>query len=196
MSAAYTKGVIDNLENARVVYDKFHVIRNVVEACGQVRKAESRADAGKRDRLERTRWMWFKKRVNWTEKESQKWEPMDLERCVTGMTYEMRLVLQGIYEWMDAEEARKLFRNWCAWMHAMRELTGDLLEPMARTARMIEGYLEGILAYWTRALTTGFMEGLNNLFSAVKRQARGYRTVEYMTAMLYFVAGILTLPCY
>ena len=34
------------------------------------------------------------------------------------------------------------------------------------------------------------------LFSAVKRKARGYRTVEYMTAMLYCVAGKLTLPCY
>jgi hypothetical protein len=35
-----------------------------------------------------------------------------------------------------------------------------------------------------------------HLFSAVKRKARGYRTVEYMTAMLYFVAGKLTLPCH
>jgi hypothetical protein len=39
-------------------------------------------------------------------------------------------------------------------------------------------------------------EGLNSLFSAVKHKACGYRTVEYMTAMLYFVAGKLTLPCY
>jgi transposase len=96
MSAAYTKGVSDNLGNARVVYDKFHVIQNVVEACDQVRKAESRADAGKRDRLERTRWMWLKNRANWTEKETQKWESMALEPCMTGMAYRMRLVLQGV----------------------------------------------------------------------------------------------------
>ena len=196
MSAAYAKGVSDNLGNAQVVYDKFHVIQNVVDACDQVRKAESRADTGKRDRLERTRWMWLKNRVNWTEKEAQKWESMALERCVTGMAYEMRLVLQGIYERKDAEEARMLFRNWCAWVHAMRGQTGELLEPMARAARMVEGHLEGIWAHWTRGLTTAFMEGLNSLFSAVKRKARGYRTVEYMTAMLYFVAGKLTLPCY
>lgn len=29
--------------------------------------------------------------------------------------------------------------------------------------------------------------------SAVKRKARGYRTVEYMTTMLYFIALKLTL---
>ena len=196
MSAAYIKGVSANLGNAQVVYDKFHVIQNVVEACDQVRKAESRSNDGKREQLERTRWMWFKNRVNWTEKETHKWESMALERCVTGMAYEMRLVLQGIYQWKDVGEAKKLFGNWCAWVQAMREQTGELLEPMARAARMIEGHLEGILAHWTRGLTTAYMEGLNSLFSAVKRKARGYRTVEYMTAMLYFVAGKLTLPCH
>jgi len=196
MSPAYIKGVSDNLGNAQVVYDKFHVIQNVVEACDRVRKVESRSNAGKRDLLERTRWMWLKNRVNWTEKEAQKWESMALERCVTGMAYEMRLVLQGIYQWKDVGEARKLFGNWCAWVQAMRERTGELLEPMARAARMIEGHLEGILAHWTQGLTTAFMEGLNSLFSAVKRKARGYRSVEYMTTMLYFVAGKLTLPCY
>jgi transposase len=85
MSPAYIKGVSNNLGNAQVVYDKFHVIQNVVEACDQVRRAESRADAGKRDRLERARWMSLKNRVNWTEKEAQKWESMFLERCVMGM---------------------------------------------------------------------------------------------------------------
>ena len=45
-------------------------------------------------------------------------------------------------------------------------------------------------------LTTTFMERLNNLFSAVKRKARGYRSVEYMTTTLYFVASKLTLLCY
>ena len=196
MSAAYTKGVASNLGNAQVVYDKFHVIQNVVEACDQVRKAESRSDAGKRELLERTRWMWLKNRANWTEKETHKWESMSLERCVTGMAYEMRLVLQGIYQWKDVEVAKKLFGNWCAWVKAMREQSGELLEPMARAARMIEGHLEGILAHWTQGLTTAYMEGLNSLFSAVKRKARGYRTVEYMTSMLYFVAGKLTLPCH
>jgi len=111
MSAAYTKGVRDNLGNAWVVYDKLRVTQNVLEACDQVRKAESLADAGKRDRLERTRWMWLKNRVNWTQMETQKWESMALERCVKGMAYQMRLVLQGIYERKDAEEVRRLFRN-------------------------------------------------------------------------------------
>ena len=78
----------------------------------------------------------------------------------------------------------------------MREQTGELIEPMARAAQMIEEHLEEILAHWNRGLTTAFMVRLNGLFSAVKRKARGYRSVEYMTTMPYFVAGNFTLPCY
>ena len=98
-----------NLGNAQVVYDKFHVIQNVVEACDQVQKWESRSDAGKRELLERTRWMWLSNLVNWTEKGSHKWESMALERWMNGTAYKMRLVPQGIYERKEAEEARQLF---------------------------------------------------------------------------------------
>lgn len=38
------------------------------------------------------------------------------------------------------------------------------------------------------------MEGLNSVFSAVKRKVRGYRSPRYLIAMLYFVAGKLRLP--
>ena len=48
----------------------------------------------------------------------------------------------------------------------------------------------------TKELSTAFMEGLNSVFSAVKRKARGYRSTEYMVTMLYFVAGKLQLASF
>jgi transposase len=114
MSGAYIKGVAENLGNARVVYDKFYVIQNVVEACDQVRKLESRHDSAHQGLLERTRWLWRKNPGNWTEEEARKWVSMALERCVAVLAYEMRLVLQGICQWKGSEEARKLFGNGCA----------------------------------------------------------------------------------
>ena len=50
-------------------------------------------------------------------------------------------------------------------------------QAVADTARIIEGHLEGTLAYWTQGLTTAYMKGLNSLFSTVKLETRGYRTV-------------------
>ena len=76
------------------------------------------------------------------------------------------------------------------------ELAVGLLEPRRKAADMGERHLEGILAHWQQGLSTAFLEGLNSLFSAVKRRARGYRSSEYQTAMLYFVAGKLQIPSY
>jgi transposase len=58
----------------------------------------------------------------------------------------------------------------------------------------VERHLEGILAHWQAGLTTGLLEGLNRVFSAVKRKAGGYRSRAYMIAMFYFAAGKLSLP--
>jgi transposase len=49
---------------------------------------------------------------------------------------------------------------------------------MRKAADMVERHLEGILAHWRKGLTTAFLEGLNSLFSATKRKARGYCSVE------------------
>jgi hypothetical protein len=80
------------------------------------------------------------------------------------MAYQIWLVLQAIYELKDSKGARRLFRNWCAWVHAMRGQTGELPESMDRPAWMAGGHLEGNLAPWVRDLTIAFMEGLNSLF--------------------------------
>jgi hypothetical protein len=42
---------------------------------------------------------------------------------------------------------------------------------------------------WNMVCDNAFMEGLNRVFSATKRQAWGYRSTTHMITMLYFVAA-------
>jgi transposase len=116
---------------------------------------------------------------------------------MTVLAYQMRLILQDIYQVRSAPEARQQLDQWCRWVKQKALEAGhELLEPMARVAQTIERHLEGILGHWKAGLTTAFLEGLNSLFSATKRKARGYRTTENLLAMLYFVAAKLRIPCY
>ena len=48
MSLAYIKGVKENLGNAAIVFDKFHVVREVNEAVDKVRRAETQAATGRK----------------------------------------------------------------------------------------------------------------------------------------------------
>ncbi|HET7100867.1 MAG TPA: transposase [Terriglobia bacterium] len=65
---------------------------------------------------------------------------------------------------------------------------------MVKVAKMVEDHLAGILAHWKWGVTNAFMEGLNSVFSATKRKARGYRSTTHLITMLYLVAGKLRLP--
>jgi transposase len=197
MSPAYLKGVKENFGNAVIVYDKYHVVSQVNAAVEEVRRQETRADAVAREQLEKTCWLWRKNPERWTQGEQQRWEQLKDKPLVTGLAYAMRLELQRAYASASARVARSRFVKWSQWVRTEAEaLTNGLLEPMRKAAEMVERHLEGILGHWKAGLTTAFLEGLNSLFSATKRKARGYRSTEYQVAMLYFVAGKLEIPYY
>ena len=197
MSPAYQKGVRENFGNAEIVFDKFHVVSQVVKAVDEVRRKEARTDDSARTQLAHSSWLWRKNPETWTVKEGDRWTQLKDKPLVTGLAYAMRLELQKAYAATTVGQARNRFETWCRWVRTEAEaLTSGLLEPMRKAAEMVERHLEGILAHWRQGLTTAFMEGLNSLFSATKRKARGYRSIEYQTAMLYFVAGKLQIPYY
>src|SRR5262245_9184190 len=56
MSAAYIKGVTDNLTEAEITFDKFHAVKLVNDAVDKVRRAESKG----RPELKRSRYLWLR----------------------------------------------------------------------------------------------------------------------------------------
>ncbi len=196
MSAAYVKGVAENCRNAKVVFDKFHLMQYAGKAVDQVRRREVRAgDESQRKALFRSRWLWLKNPDNLTDKEKTRMERIDLHMLDTAKAYQMRLVLQRIYQSQTAKTAADRLGRWCRWVRRLvARKPGNPLAAMLKVAKLIEKYSAGILAHWDGHLTNAYLEGLNSVFSAVKRRARGYRTSRYLIAMLYFVAGKLPDP--
>ena len=92
----------------------------------------------------------------------------------------MKLNLQQVYQSRNHETAGRNLDRWIRWVRSKEDSFNGLLRPMLKAAKTLEKHREGILAYWTSKLTTGFLEGLNSVFSAVKRKARGYRSTDYM----------------
>ena len=196
MSPAYRKGVRENLANAQIVFDKFHVVAQVSEAVDKVRRAEVRSDEILKKQLKGNRWIFLKNPENLTEQQQASLKELDLKNLCTGIAYQMRLNLQRIYRCIKPETAERKFKEWSEWVKRKALKVGKLLDPMVKVASMVQRHLEGILAHWKDGLTTGYMEGLNSLFSATKRKARGFSNSVYMITMLYFVAGKLSIPTY
>lgn len=196
MSPAYAAGITDTCRNAEVVNDKYHVVAQVNQAVDEVRKAEARCgDETRAGLLKFTRWIWRKNPENLTQKEQAHLAELDTEALCTAKAYQLRLMFQGVYREPTAGRARTRFAAWCRLVRAVaRKYSATLLAPMVKAAEMVERHLAGILAHWKWGVTNAFMEGLNSLFQATKRKARGYRSPEYLITMLYFIAGKLRLP--
>jgi transposase len=196
MSQAYQNGVVENCRNAQIVFDKFHVIKNANEAVDKVRRAEVRLGGdGVWEALHKSQWLWRKNPENLTETEQARLARIKDKNLCTAKAYQMRLVLQDIYRSDYAGIARRRFQVWCRWVRwVARFYKASLFKPMLKLALMIENHLEGILAHWKSHVTNAFLEGLNSVFSATKRKARGYRSTTHLVTMLYFTAGKLRLP--
>ena len=196
MSPAYQKGVKETCRNAQMVFDKFHVLLNVNQAVDQVRRTEVRlGGAGVWAALHKSQWLWRKNPENLTEQEAARLAGMDQKSLRTAKAYQMRLVLQDLYRSPTASAARQGFRVWCRWVRwVASQQPQNLLRAMVKVAELIEKHLTGILAHWKWGVTNAFMEGLNSVFSATKRKARGYRSTTHLITMLYFVAGKLRFP--
>jgi transposase len=198
LSAAYQKGARETLRNATITFDPFHVTALVSTAVDKVRCLEARkGDAAAKESLKGSLYLFRKNPENLTETQAEQLDALDLKTLATGQAYQVRLELSDIYRRRHSpEKARERLTAWVNWAQAKCERWGDLMAPLAKAVRTIHKNLEGILAHWKAELSTAFMEGLNSVFSAVKRKARGFRNTEYMITMLYFVAGKLSLPSY
>jgi len=196
MSKAYRAAVHEWCRNAEIVFDKYHVVSHVNAAVDQVRKYELRyGPFSVQAALKKTLWIWRKNPENLTEKEKARLAGIEHKSLWTAKAYQMRLVFQDIYCSGTVEEARKRLKVWCRWVRLVAaQAPRSYFAAMLGSAKMVLNHLEGILAYWKGKVTNAFMEGLNSVFSATKRRARGYRTSTHLIAILYLVAAKLKIP--
>jgi transposase len=180
MSPAFIKGAKDNFPKASITFDKFHVIKAVNEAVDEVRRTESKSCV----ELKQTRYLWLKNEKNLTKEQKETLGKLKDCELDTAKAYRMRLILQEIFRY-PAAIAPAVMKDWIQWGLRCR------LQPMVEVAQMVQSHYEGVVRWFTSKLNNGLLEGINSLFQAAKRKARGYRSDKNMIAMVYLLAGKL-----
>jgi transposase len=195
MSPAYQKGAKKNCPDAEIVFDHFHVMQNVGKAVDEVRRREHQSLSRKGDQsLKESMWLFRKNPENLNPEQTVHLDDLKQANLLTSKAYQMRLTLQDIYNITALEPFKRKLLVWCRWVKTYGKPKAYLFKPMVAVAESILKHLDGIIAYAESRITNAFMEGLNSVFSAVKRKARGYRSNKYLICMLYFVAGKLVIP--
>jgi transposase len=183
MSAAFIRGVTDNLTEAEITFDRFHVMKLLSEAIDEVRRAEVKL----RPELRGTRYAWGKNEQNLTAKQTSVLDTLSSTNLKTARAWRMRLAFQDIYKAHNRDWAEAFFDKWIGWAKRSR------LEPMKAVARTMAKHRDGILAWFDSRISNGLIEGINSLVQAAKAKARGYRSRETLKAVTYLIAGKLDL---
>ena len=183
MSGAFIKGVSDNLTEAQITFDKFHVMKMIGGAVDETRRTESKV----RPELKRSRYVWLKNKENLTAGGRETLAALSSLHLKTARAYQMRLAFQEVYAQPTRGWAELLLDKWESW--AMR----SRIEPMKDVARTIRRHRDGILAWFDSRIANGLIEGINSLVQAAKAKARGYRNSATLKVMTYLVAGKLDL---
>ena len=183
MSAAFIKGVTENLTEAEITFDKFHVMKLIGDAVDKVRRAESKT----RPELKRSRYLWLRNESNLSAEQSAHLGSLAKTNLKTARAYHLRLTFQDIYKERSREWAGVFLDKWYSWARRSR------LEPMKQVAATIDRHRAGILAWFDSGIANGLIEGINSLVQAAKAKARGYRNSKTLKAVTYLIAGKLDL---
>ena len=185
MSAAFIKGVKENLPNAQITFDKFHIIKPLNEALDKIRKQESVSGDG----LKNKRWCLLKNYNNLTTTQKEDLPLIIKQYPKLGRAYRMVQVFKDIFRYSTTrKDAENRVKKWLDWAVRSR------LEPIKKFARTVKSHWEGFMRYFDSRITNGLAEGFNSIIQNIKRTARGYKNTDYFITMIYLRLADLKLP--
>ena len=172
--------------DAKIVFDKFHILQHVNAAVDMVRKQEHRALKARGDtRLTRTKYQWLRNPASFTREGWRAFTALRSSTLKTARAWAMKEILPRLWEYTYVGAARRFFKRWYWWA------THSRLEPMIKVARMLKTHLENILTYLQHRVTNAITEGLNAKIQWIKYASRGYRDRDsFRMAILFHCGGL------
>ena len=185
MSPAYTKAIRENLKQAVLVYDHFHIIKLYNDKLSDLRRELYREATDKLHRkvLKGTRWLLL---MNPENLDPQKKEPKKLAAALElneslFIAYYLKDDLRQLWTFPDKRSARRHLNAW------IREADESGIRMLQQFAKTLAAHREGILAWYDYPISTGPLEGTNNKIKTMKRQAYGFRDFEFLTLKIYAI---------
>ncbi len=167
-----------NAPQARILYDKFHILRHLGDAIDAVRKAEyKRLDGEDRKFIKGQKYTLLSHRENLTRTGRASLRMLLKANKRLNTAYLLKESFGQLWDYRTEAWARKFFANW------RDALKWQRLGPFEKFAGMIDKHWDGIASFCraeNKDVPLGFVEGLNNKIRVLQRRAYGLRDEEYL----------------
>ncbi len=166
-----------NAPQAKILDDKFHILKHLGNAMDTVRKLEYARLSGRDRRF--IKGQKYTLLSNWENLRPRGRTALQLLfRANTRLNkaYLLKGSFGRLWNYATPALAKQFFDLWCDALRWQR------LEPFQKFARMIESHWDGIAVYCSdeNRVPLGFVEGLNNKIRVIQRRAYGIRDEDYL----------------
>ena len=180
MSAAYWAAVAENLPQAAVIFDRFHIVKLVNEKLDDLRREMVREATGlMKQAVKGIRYLLLMRRENVKPDKLPRLQEALKTNEPLNIGYLLKEGLGLLWEQPSLEAMAGFLKEWCQWA---RE-TG--IRQMQQLAKTLTQHTGGILNWWEHRISNGRMEGINNKIKTLLRQTYGLRDERYFTLKLY-----------
>jgi transposase len=199
MSAGYALGVATSLPQARISYDRFHVVALANEAMDEVRSAEWKQEAalvekklGPLDTRERRAVLWAMRRnpSGWSVAQTGAMHWLQRANLKSTRAWRLKMGLRQVYARArvhgDGAAAAGDLMRWIGWARRSR------LESFKRLAKTLTWHFEAVVRGMFEHRSNAFVEAMNGLLQQAKRAARGFRNAATFISIAYLRMGKLT----
>ena len=183
MSPAYIRAVKDNLPNATIVFDHFHIIKMFNDKLSEFRRdlQHQVKDTAQQRVLKGTRWLLLKNPENLKQQtnERQRLETaLELNKPLA-TAYYMKEDLRQLWNQKNQTKAKSFLNDW------IERAKSSEIKMLINFADTLKNHKNGILAYYQYPISTGPLEGTNNKIKTLQRQAYGFRDRHFFKLKIY-----------
>ena len=213
MNASYNLLVEQYLPQATIVYDRYHmqaqfgrevigttrleavkvhrkqadqlIIQAECETQNEIREMlEAQAKEEKRiaSLLKKSRWTLLKNSKKLKDSEQQKLATILESHKEVAICYAMKEEMIRLYELRNEQQARD---GWLNWFSAAK---ASGIPALVKFAQLKEKRLLGLVAHATIPISTGKLEGFNNVIKTAKRTAYGYLNNEFFLRLIRYLS--------
>jgi len=174
--------------DAKIVFDKFHVARQLGDAVDRVRRRENRELISRgSQRLKGTKYLWLQNPDHMSPERWQEFATLRTSRLKVARAWALKEAAMLLWGYVRRGWAERMWTRWYQWAIRSR------LEPIKRVARMIKKHWDGVINAATTTVTNARAEAINSRIQWVKRMACGFRNRENFRNAIYFHLGGLDL---
>jgi transposase len=190
MWAPFIQTVQQQVPDADVVHDKFHVSKYLNEAVDKVRRQEHKELLAQGDEtLTGSRQLWLYNPQNFRPEQAAEFAALKDLQLKVARAWAAKELFTKFWQYQEAGWARRFFKDWFGWVSRSR------LKPLIAVAKMLKRHLENLLTYLTHHITNAVTEGLNSKIQSLKSAARGFRNFKnYRTRILFFCGKLDLYP--